>query len=283
MHNLIAFFRRFRIFMLFALLQIFALSTYFTYLEFPRSQYWTSASAMSASILEAENSVTKYWNLGSSNAALQKENIRLRKKLPGSFIRMNNGWVKINDSLYHQQYEYIPAEVINSTFHKRNNYFTLNIGRKQGVKSRMGVFSDKGIVGVVHYTSDHYSIVKSVLTEDINTDVIIQPSGAFGLLKWDGRDPRRGSISGISNDIKIKKWSKVVTRGGSGIFPRGLPVGKIEKLGTIEGKPLWDVTFRYSEDYRKLQNVYIIKNLLLEEQQELENLIPVDQEGGDSQ
>lgn len=280
MHNLIAFFRRFRIFMLFALLQIFALSIYFTKSEFARSQYWTSANAVSATILETKNSVTKYWNLGSSNAALQKENIWLRKKLPISFIRMNNGLVKIDDSLYQQQYEYIPAEVINSTFHHRNNYFTLNIGRKQGIKTGMGVFSDKGIVGVIHTTSDHYSVVKSVLTESINIDVIIEPSGAFGLLKWDGRDPRRGSISGISNDMKIKKWSNVVTRGGSGIFPRGLMVGKIENLGTIEGKPLWDVTFRYSEDYRKLQNVYVIKNLLLEEQKELENLIPEDQEGG---
>jgi hypothetical protein len=53
-------------------------------------------------------------------------------------------------------------------------------------------------------------------------------------------------------------------------------VGKIERLKTIEGKPLWDVTFRYSEDYRKIQNVYVIKNLLREEQEKLEKEIPED-------
>jgi rod shape-determining protein MreC len=276
MHNLIAFFRRFRIFMLFALLQIFALSTYFTSLSFPRSQWISSSSAVSSTILEGKNSVTKYWNLGKNNEELQKENIRLRRKIKSSFIRLNNKLVKIDDTLYQQQYEYIPAEVINSSCNKRNNFFTLNIGKKQGIKRGMGVFSDKGVVGVVHGTSDHYSVVKSVLTESVNIDVIIEPSGAFGLLKWDGRDPERGSISGISNDMKIKKWSKVVTRGGSGIFPRGLIVGRIEKLKTIEGKPLWDVTFRYSEDYRSIQNVYVIKNLLRKEQEEIENSIPED-------
>ncbi len=276
MHNLIAFFRRFRIFMLFVLLQIFALSNYFTSLSFPRSQYISSASAVSSTILEGKNSVTKYWNLGENNILLQKENIRLRRKISSTFMRLNSRLVKIKDTLYQQQYEYIPGIIINSSCNKRNNFFTLNIGKKQGVKRGMGVFSDNGIIGVIHNVSDHYSVIKSVLTQSINVDVIIESSGAFGLLKWDGRDPKRGSISGISNDMKIKKWSKIVTRGGSGIFPRGLMVGRIETLKPIEGKPLWDVTLRYSEDYTKIQNVYVIKNLLREEQEKLEKKIPED-------
>jgi rod shape-determining protein MreC len=142
----------------------------------------------------------------------------------------------------------------------------------------MGVFSDKGVVGIIHNVSDHFSVVKSVLTEEINIDVMIEPIGLFGLLKWNGEDARRGSISGISNDMKIKKWSKVVTRGGSGIFPRGIMVGKIEKLNPVEGKPLWDVVIRFSENYNSLQRVYVIKNLMQEEQEELESTIPPDDE-----
>ena len=78
--------------------------------------------------------------------------------------------------------------------------------------------------------------------------------------------------------MRIKKWSKVVTRGGSGIFPRGLMVGRIEKLKPVEGEPLWDVTVKFSENYRTLQRVYVIKNLLQEEQKDLEALIPEDEE-----
>lgn len=278
MRNLIAFFRRFRVFLVFVLLQVFSLSVYFTFLNFPRSQYLTSASKVSGLILTVQNDITKHFNLSLNNDKLQKENIRLRNRLPQSFQRMQNGWVKINDTLFHQQYEYIPASVINSTSTKRNNYFTLNIGSKQGVVRGMGVFSDKGIVGIVHTSSTHFAVVKTVLTENINIDVMIEPIGLFGLMKWDGRDPRRGSITGISNDLKIKRWSKVVTRGGSGIFPRGLNVGKVEKLNPVEGKPLWDVVIRFSEDYRTIQRVYVIKNLFQEEQNKLELLIPEDKE-----
>jgi rod shape-determining protein MreC len=278
MRNLIAFFRRFRVFLIFVVLQVFALSTYFSFLNFPRSQYLTSASQISGSILSVRNDVTKHFNLSKNNEALQRENILLRQQLPQSFQRLQNGSFRIDDTLFHQQYEYIPATVINSTTTKRNNYFTLNIGRLQGIKRGMGVFSDKGIVGIIHNTSDHFSVVKSVLTENINIDVMIEPIGLFGLLKWDGRDPRRGSITGISNDLKIKKWSKVVTRGGSGIFPRGIMVGRIGKSKPVEGKPLWDVVIRFSEDYRTLQRVYVIKNLMQEEQEELEADVPEDKE-----
>ena len=278
MRNLIAFFRRFRVFLVFVLLQVFSLSVYFTFLNFPRSQYLTSASKVSGLILTVQNDITKHFNLSLNSDKLQKENIRLRNRLPQSFQRMQNGWAKINDTLFHQQYEYIPASVINSTSTKRNNYFTLNIGSDQGVVRGMGVFSDKGIVGIVHTSSTHFAVVKTVLTENINIDVMIEPIGLFGLMKWDGRDPRRGSITGISNDLKIKRWSKVVTRGGSGIFPRGLNVGKVEKLNPVEGKPLWDVVIRFSEDYRTIQRVYVIKNLFQEEQNKLELLIPEDKE-----
>ncbi len=278
MRNLIAFFRRFRVFLIFILLQVFALSTYFSFLNFPRSQYLTSASQVSGTILKARNDITKHFSLSKNNQALQRENIKLRERLPESMQRLQNGTILIDDTLFHQQYTYIPATLINSTLTKRNNYFTLNIGRLQGIKRGMGVFSDNGVVGIIHNVSDHFSVVKSVLTENINIDVMIEPIGLFGLLKWDGRDPRRGSITGISNDLKIKKWSKVVTRGGSGIFPRGIMVGRIGKLKAVEGKPLWDVEIRFTEDYRTLQRVYIIKNLLQEEQEELEDAIPEDEE-----
>ena len=96
--------------------------------------------------MSAKHEVTKHLNLSKNNTALQKENIHLRSQLPMSFVRLENGLVKINDTLFKQQYDYIPALVINSTFTKANNYFTLNIGSAQGIEKDMGVFSDKGIV-----------------------------------------------------------------------------------------------------------------------------------------
>ncbi|MGB0915004.1 MAG: rod shape-determining protein MreC [Crocinitomicaceae bacterium] len=276
MRNFLAFIRRFRVLLFFALLQGLALSLYFTFVHFPRSQYLTTASAVSGSLLEVRNDVTKHFDLSENNMSLQKENIALRYKLPSSFVKLNNGTVKIQDTLYRQQYEYIPGTVINSTHDKRNNYFTLNIGSEQGIKRGMGVFSSNGVVGVIHNTSKHYAVVKSCLTEAINIDVMIEKTGQFGLLKWNGENARLGTMWGVSNDTEVKKWSKIVTRGGGGIFPRGIPVGMVQNTEAVEGKPLWDITLKFAENFTSIQRVYIVKNLLLSEQEQLESLIPND-------
>lgn len=273
MRKLFDFFKRFQIFLLFAALQFVALSTYFTYLNFPRSQYLTTANNIGGQLWTIQNFFIKYIRLDETNSQLISSNKDLREKLPENFVRLQNGLVKINDTLFQQQYEYTPATVINSTYDKRNNFLTLNIGTKQGVTTGMGVFNEEGVVGIVHSVSEHYSLVKSILSSNINIDVMIEKGGAFGLLKWETGQVRTANISGISNDIGVKKWSNVITRGGGGIFPRGLPVGKVSKVTSIEGKPLWDVTVKLGVNLKAVQKVYVIKNLFRKEQEKLESII----------
>jgi rod shape-determining protein MreC len=276
MRNLIAFFRRFQVFLLFILLQFLALSNYFTSFTYPRIQYLSSIGALNAKLWTIQNDVTKHFNLSKNNRYLQRENKWLREQLPQSCMQLGRGTVKIDDTLYAQQYSYLPAEVINSTFTRRNNYFTINVGKHQGISVGMGVISSRGIVGVIHAVSEHYSLVKTVLTENINIDVLIEKDGIFGLLKWNGENASVGTMTGVSNDLRIRKKRKVITRGGSGIFPRGLLVGWVRNVKQVEGKPVWDVMIQFSENYRTLQQVYVVKNLLLKEQKELEQRIPVE-------
>jgi rod shape-determining protein MreC len=281
MRNLIAFYLRFRIFLVFAFLQVVALYLYFSYSEFPRMQMLTTAGTINAKVLSVRNDVTKHFNLSENNRQLQWENERLRQKLKQSLYRINHGEITVNDTAFRQQYTYTPATVINNTFDKRNNYMTIDIGSNQGIKVGEGVFSSRGVVGIIHNLSGNYAVVKTVLTKDINIDVMVEPGGAFGLLKWNGLDARQCSINGISNDMQIKKWAKVVTRGGSGIFPRGILVGRVVRKAYLEGKPLWDITVRLAEDFRSIQHVYVIKNLMQQELDELETRIPPDKEESD--
>ena len=270
MRNFLAFLRQFRVILFFALLQSIALTWYFTFLQYPRSQYLVAANTFSGTIFSWRNDLTEFIDLKDNNDWLQKENARLHKNQSKSLFRIDHGQVKVDDTLHMVQYEYTPAKIVNSTYTRRNNYFTIDVGSNNGIEKNMGVFSPNGVIGTVHSVGSKYSIVKSCLTENINIAVMIDNSGEHGFLKWNGDDPRRGSLTGISNDSKVKKWSKVVTRGSAGIFPEGLIVGKVEKTSPIEGKPLWDVTVLFSEDYRKIQRVYVIKNLLKEEQMKLE-------------
>ncbi|MNY10267.1 Cell shape-determining protein MreC precursor [compost metagenome] len=155
---------------------------------------------------------------------------------------------------------------------------TIDIGSNHGIAKGWGVIPSKGVVGIVHLVGESFSVVKTILSKNINVDVSMKDEGAFGLLKWDGVNPKICQISGISNDISIKKFTKVITRGGSGIYPKGIPVGVITKRKSIEGKPLWDLQVRIAEDFRTIQHVYVIKNVMLDELRDLEGKIPPDKE-----
>lgn len=278
MRNFIAFLKRFQVILFFALLQGLALAWYFTFSYFPRTQYLTTANNVSGSILSMQNDVSKHFKLEEDNKKLQEENVRLRNQLKESKLLLSSAsfidsvqLIK-GDSVIH--YEYIPGQVIRSTLDRSDNYFTINIGTRQGVKRGMGVISTNGIVGVIHFAGDRFSVVKSCLTKNINVDVMLEKSEVQGLLKWDGNSYRSGNLTGISNDTEIKKWSKVVTRGTAGIFPRGLSVGKVKSVDVIEGESLWDVKLVFAEDFSKTYSICVVKNILLDEQREVESNIP---------
>jgi rod shape-determining protein MreC len=142
----------------------------------------------------------------------------------------------------------------------------------------MGVITPNGILGVVFKSGKHFSLVKSVLSQDINTDVSIGNKGIHGILKWGGKHAKFGTITGVSNDLVVKKWSKVKTLGASGIFPKGIVIGSVYKIKRVENQALWDITIKYSEDYRSLQVAYIVNALFLKETQALERSIPLEPE-----
>jgi rod shape-determining protein MreC len=276
MKNLIAFLRRFRIFLLFVALQLVALTTYFTYLSFPRSQFLTTSNNVTGSMMTARNSFTKFLHQDETNRILLNENKKLRDRLPENYIRRSFDEILVNDTVYEQQYQYVPATVLQSTFDKRNNYMTINIGRAQGIKKGMGVFSDGGIIGQIFYVSEHFSLVKSVLSSDPNVVAMIVEDGSFGFLKWETKSARLVNLTGISNDKPIKKKGAVITRGGE-VFPRGLKVGTVHKVTTIEGLAQWNVEILLGANFKKIQKVYVIKNLLKNELDNLASKIPADE------
>jgi len=270
MRNLIAFFQRFRIFLVFLTLQLIALGSYFSVVSYPRTQFFNTSNRVISTFLEWERDITKHLYLDEANQLLQNENIALRSKLSSSFLP-SDSMVNVTDSIRRVAYSYIPATVINSTHSHKNNYFTIKLGSAQGVQPKMGVISSEGVVGVVYDVSANYAVVKSVLTENFNLSAKIKRNKAHGILKYARLDPLFVSLSGVSNDIELVQGDTVLARGSGGYFPEGTPIGTIEQFETVEGKPLWDISVKLFQDMRRLHYVYVIEHIHRTELQTLES------------
>lgn len=273
MKDLIAFLRKLRIFILFVVLQGIAIFLYIDNYFYPKTSFFSSTNIVSSYVMEKTNWIYQFFNAPLANTELQRENSALRKELNDLKMAVDSTHFK-DTTIDSSAFEYIPATVIYSTYGNRNNYITIDRGSNDGIEEGMGVFTNQSIVGVVHHVTTHYSVIKSVLSAKIYIDVkIADNNNAFGLLNWDGKSPRTGTIDGISSDIPIKRWSKVVTRGSGGIFPPGMYVGKIRYVRTNNEKPMWNLGVWYQEDFRRLSKVYVIKNLRKNEFKEIEKIV----------
>lgn len=274
MRKLIAFLQRFRVFLIFMILQLTALSFYFSFVSYPRTKFLNSANKVTGTFHNFHHSISQYLSLKEANEQLLEENAELARQIPTSFINVDGKTAIINDTIHQIAFERIPATVIHGTFSHSNNYFTINAGAKRGIEKGMGVVSPKGVVGIIYDVSQHYAVVKSILTSDINISAQLENAKGYGLIKYNDNGPLRVNLTGISNDIPVSRGEKVRTMGSAGYFPPGLLIGIVEDRQEIEGKPMWDLTIRLGQDMRQIHHVYVLKNIFQRELQELEAEIP---------
>lgn len=232
-----------------------------------------TSSAMVGWFMEKKHNITKHFDLEDQNAVLLAEVAELLNNQPESFYQLQGETYRVDDKIVKRQYTYLPALVVQSTDNKRDNYLTLNKGSAQGIEEGMGVINDYGAAGVVMSVSEHYSLVKTVLSDNIRLGVKSSKNNEYWFLIWDGEDKTIASIENVKRDIDVEVGDSIVTRGGMGQFPEGVLVGTVDEIISEDGNPLLNLNIKLAVNFSNIYHVYIIKNAFREEQLELENQI----------
>ena len=203
--------------------------------------------------------------LKAENEALQEENARLRACLETSRIPLWHLSDTVMDSLYSQRFIFLEARVVHATLNLANNYFVLDAGSSQGVEAGMGVVSPHGIVGIVDKVSEHFCSVLPVLHSQSLVSVRLADLGYSGSLSWPGVRYDEALLSDIPSHARIRIGEEVITSGLSAVYPGGIPVGYVEEVVSKEGEDFYRLKIKFSEDYHRIRNVYIVKDLYKEE------------------
>ncbi|MBR1769012.1 MAG: rod shape-determining protein MreC [Bacteroidales bacterium] len=269
MNNLWRFLKRYYHVFLFLFLE--GLSVYFISLNSYRqgSYVTTVANNVSGSVYSSLDNISSYFYLRSANNDLVQENLRLKKMVESSYVKVINGIHTKSDTVYKQMYSYIDARVISKTVNKRNNFFMLNKGYSSGVEKDMGVIAPNGVVGVVIKTTENFALVMSVLHQDSKLNVRNTRTKTTGTLIWNGKYYATGQVIDMPSSIAVKKGDTIVTSGFSRNFPEGVPVGKIKKFTKDSGTGFYNIDLNFFTDYNKLEYVYVVKNFFKMEQDRL--------------
>lgn len=269
MRNLWIFIDKYNAFFLFLIFFTISLIILINNNSYQRASVLNSSNHIVGIAYEQVNELSSYLILRKTNDSLAAENAHLKNLLKSSFYDDSIQQVTVSDSIIKQQYTYTVARVINNSVNKKNNYLTINRGSKHGIKKGMGVTSATGVIGIVLNTSDNFSIVRSLLHTE--TKISVSVEGTIGSLVWgDGNyDSRYVLLKDIQSHLTIKKGARVLTSEFS-LFPQGTNIGYVTESNTKDGNSALNIQVKLDTEFVKLQYVYVVTNMLSQEQLTLE-------------
>lgn len=276
MRNLFSFLVKNYFFFLFLFLEIIAAVLVINNNYYQRSVVVNATNDFTGSIRSIYCSVTEYFSLGKTNQALVEENTKLHNLTKKSYIIIDRNTYFIDDTVYKQQFRYVNAKVIGNSVNRRNNYLMLDKGAAEGIDKDMAVISPKGVVGIVRDVSNNFSSVISVLHKDSKISAKIKKNNYVGTLVWRGIDYKSANLLDIPTHVKLSLGDTIITSGYSHIFPEGILIGVIKNFNILEGENFYTIKLEFTEDYNNLDYVYIINNLMKNEQSDLEDNLPDD-------
>lgn len=293
MRNLIIFFRRYFNFFLFLLLEVICLIFVFRHNNFQRTVYLNSANGLSGKLYTKYNDVQYYFHLQSTNDSLVKENERLHNELASSFevtdttdqIRLDTLRKFSNDTAHRllstvtRKFLYREAKVINNSVTREINTITIRRGSKHGIRPNMGVVSPSGVVGVVRSVTENYAVVVSLLYKSTATTASgfgfsakLQRSGEIGTVYWDGQNAGFAQMKDVPRSAQLRRGDTIVTSGFSAFFPENIPIGYVDTVRVSDkSSTAFNIRLKLATNFYNLQYVYVIENLLRDEQTRLED------------
>jgi rod shape-determining protein MreC len=164
---------------------------------------------------------------------------------------------------FQQKYIYktLAAQAIGSSGSDQSKIFYLDKGSADGLDRDMAVITADGIVGKVREVFPHTAQVLVINDQTSGAGVILETTRIRGILR--GNADGRPQIVGILADQRIQPGEKVLTAGGDQIFPRGLPVGVVEKVvRDPERDSFIDVIVKPAARLDRLDEVLVITSTL---------------------
>ena len=193
------------------------------------------------------------------NKILEYENTKLRAELFSlQEIKLQNKRLKkLLEFIDDGPYETVSANIIGgSPSLLRTEFLVIDKGENYGIKVGMPVATQKGIVGRVYLVNNTSSQVMLITDPISAVDAIVHRTRARGIVKGDGKDCIPEYLDSRSN---INSGDKVLTSGKDGFYPKGILIGKVEKVEPEGG--MFKAKIIPEAPINSLEEVLVIKKL----------------------
>jgi rod shape-determining protein MreC len=147
------------------------------------------------------------------------------------------------------------AQVIGSGGSEQSRVIYIDKGRDANLEAEMPVITAEGIVGKITRVDARSAQVLLINDQTSGAGAVLEDSRLQGVLR--GTASGRLILDKVALEEQVQAGEHVLTSGGDGIFPKGLPVGVVSDVS--KGKDSFlDIHIRPSADLNKLEEVLVI-------------------------
>jgi rod shape-determining protein MreC len=136
----------------------------------------------------------------------------------------------------------------------------IDLGSRDGIQTNQPVLTAEGLVGRVSAVS--YVSSQVVLVGDQNCRVSAMVENAthdMGVLTPGGPlDSSLVQLGYLASSANLKPGQDVLTSGLGGIFPRGIPIGKIVDVQTVEYGLATEASVKLNANLGALEQVWVM-------------------------
>jgi len=125
-------------------------------------------------------------------------------------------------------YKTLPAQIIGTSGSDQSRLFYIDKGENAHLERDMAVITADGIVGKVREVYPRSAQILLINDQTSGAGVILETTRSRGILR--GNAEGQPQIVRLTLDSRIQPGERVLTAGGDEIFPRGLPVGTVDKV-----------------------------------------------------
>jgi rod shape-determining protein MreC len=149
----------------------------------------------------------------------------------------------------------VAAQVIGSSGSDLSRIVYIDKGENAGIKKDMAVITADGIVGKVLVVYPSVAQVLVINDQTSGVGALLEKTRLQGVLR--GTAGGEVVLERVMSDEQVPIGETVLTSGGDQIFPKGLPVGTVTKVGN--GKDLFlNITVKPAANLSKLEEVLVL-------------------------
>ena len=166
------------------------------------------------------------------------------------------------------------ARVIAGSTDSWTSSATIDKGSASGIGVGMPVVNSRGAVGQVISSAATTSTVRLLSDESSSVSAMIQSSRAQGMLR--GSPDGTIYLSFIRTDNVVNPGDVVVTSGLGGVFPKGLPLGKVSSVESSPGSTYYTIVVEPFTTVANLEEVLVVTSLTEEQEATAEDIAAAD-------